>query len=324
MATRINYENNLNENVDIGDILYSSKYVNDFFKIRTLEDLKKETKILIDSTEDPDLKTGLQIMLKLISHEKKDVVAYSLGKLYTMIHDEKTRKMILNELNEMKGFRDQSLQNTIDQSMDIIEYEMDSYKVFDLSMDIIHRMVSNMSCNTKKLFEFVQLDLSSITKNGNKFELSMKKFIRSLISNHKLMVHWNDMMYSLMELFIEMDGNMHVLDISCEEIDDYFLNTADTEILPYNELKEIELTNENYLHTLADVYATTFRENGHITHLLKYLDDEDYKVRLVGVRALIYVLKKLTNFEDKSPYKNMISNLFKYKRSILPWHVHSK
>lgn len=324
MATRINYKNNLNEDVCIGDILYSSKYLDRFFKIKSLEDLKNETKVLMDSTDDQDLKTGLQIMLTLISHEKKDVVAYSLGKLYTMIHDEKTRKMILDELNEMKNYEDPSLQNTLEQSMNIIEGEVDNYKIFDLSIDIIDHIVSNLSCKTKKLLEYVHLDVSSMTNKSIQLESSIKTYSKSLISNHNIMLHWNDMMYSVMKLLVEMDGNTHVLGITYEEMDDYLLNTNESEFL-YYELKEIELTNENYLHTLADVYATTFRENGHITHLLNYLDDDNYKIRLVGVQALIYVLKKLTNFEEKGPYENLISHIFKYKMSeLLPWHVQGK
>lgn len=320
MATRIDYQNNHNK-ISIGDLLYSSEYTEGFFQIKTLEDLKNETEILMNSTDDQDLKKGLEIMLILISHEKKDVIAYSLGKLYTMIHDEKTRRMILHELNQMKKNDEKGLRNSIEKSMDVITGEVDNYQIFELSVDIFDHLISNLSCNTKKLLELIHLDVTGMSRKGSKLESSIKTFTKSLVTNNTLMLHWNDMMYSVMKLLIDIDEDMNVLGIGGDDLDDYYLKNADSpEILPYAELKEIEITNESHLHTLADVYAATFREKGHINHLLNYLDDEDYKIRRMGVLALIYVLKKLTNFEEKSPYENLISHIFKHdKAEFISW-----
>lgn len=321
MATRINNQNNFNEKNGIGDMLYISKYPEESLQIRSLEDLKNETRTLMNSTDDMDLKMGLEIMLTLICHEKKDVVAYSLGKLYTMIHDEKTQKMILNELNRMKQNNNKGLRSSIEKSMDVIKGEVNSYEVFDLSIDIFDLLISKFSCNSKKLLEMVHLDFAGMSRRSSELESNIKSFSKSLATNNTLMLHWNDMMYSVMKLLIDLDEDMNVLGIDDNDLDDYYLkNPAGPEIIPYKEIIEIELTNESHLHTLADVYAATYRENGHINHLLNYLDDEDYKIRRVGVRALIYVLKKLTNFEEKTPYENLISHIFKINRAeFIPW-----
>lgn len=320
MATRIDYQN-IYDKETIGEMLYSSKYTDGFFQIKTLEDLKNETRTLMNSTDDQDLKAGLEIILILISHEKKDVIAYSLGKLYTMIHDAKTRNMILHELNQMKKNDEANLRNSIEKSMDVITGEVDSYKVFDLSVDIFDHLISNLSCNTKKLLEMIHLDVTGMSRKSFKLESSIKTFTKSLVTNKTLMLHWNDMMYSVMKLLVDIDEDMNVLGLEGDDLDDYYLkNLEGPEILPYNELKEIEITNETHLHTLADVYATTFREKGHINHLLNYLDDDDYKIRRMGVLALIYVLKKLTGFEEKSPCENLISHIFKHNRAeFISW-----
>jgi hypothetical protein len=57
---------------------------------------------LIESTEDTDLNNALKIVNTLISHDKKEVVASSLGNLYVLIQDKSIRELIINELNEMR------------------------------------------------------------------------------------------------------------------------------------------------------------------------------------------------------------------------------
>ena len=67
-----------------------------------IEDFKCIITDLIASTEDNDLNNALKIINTLISHDKEEVVASSLGNLYVLIRDKSIRELIINELNEMK------------------------------------------------------------------------------------------------------------------------------------------------------------------------------------------------------------------------------
>ena len=52
------------------------------------------------------------------------------------------------------------------------------------------------------------------------------------------------------------------------DVNEYYQNNLDKFInIPYNEISEIEVTEETYINTLINVCATTFRENGHIYRL---------------------------------------------------------
>jgi len=56
---------------------------------------------MIGSTDNYDLNNALKIVNTLISHDKKEVLASSLGNLYVLIRDRSIRELIVNELNEI-------------------------------------------------------------------------------------------------------------------------------------------------------------------------------------------------------------------------------
>ncbi|WP_048190804.1 hypothetical protein [Methanobacterium sp. SMA-27] len=79
---------------------------------------------------------GLEIITTLISHENKEVVASSLGRLYLVIQDECIRKFIVKELKEMKCCNDASLRTSAEESLDIIIGDINKYEIFDYSFKI--------------------------------------------------------------------------------------------------------------------------------------------------------------------------------------------
>ena len=105
IATRITSQKIDDEN-SLGDILIFNESKHQIYPLtqppETLEELKIIINNLIDSTENMDLLMGLKIIKTLITHNKKEVVASSLGNLYILIRDESIRKLIINELNEMR------------------------------------------------------------------------------------------------------------------------------------------------------------------------------------------------------------------------------
>jgi hypothetical protein len=105
IATRITSQRIDHEN-SLGDILIFNESKHHIYPLtqppQTLEELKIIINNLINSTENMDLLMGLKIIKTLITHNKKEVVASSLGNLYILIRDESIRKLIINELNEMR------------------------------------------------------------------------------------------------------------------------------------------------------------------------------------------------------------------------------
>jgi len=107
-----------------------------------------------------------------------------------------------------------------------------------------------------------------------------------MIINSRFIESSNDMLYNLLKVMLVIDHN-----------------------IPYNEISEIEVTEETYINTLINVYATTFRENGHIYRLESLLDDDNYKISHMAIVGSIYALKILTNFHEDKPHKNLISEV---------------
>ena len=95
--------------------------------------------------------------------------------------------------------------------------------------------------------------------------------------------------------------------INESEVDDYSLNPHEPEIIPYSELKNLDVTEETYLKSIINIYALTFRENGHLNHLKSLLNDDNYKIRNMAINGLIYALNNLTDCYYDKPHGNFIS-----------------
>ena len=95
--------------------------------------------------------------------------------------------------------------------------------------------------------------------------------------------------------------------INESEVADYFLNPHEPEIIPYSELKNLDVTEETYLKSIINIYALTFRENGHLNHLKSLLNDDNYKIRNMAINGLIYALNNLTDFYYDKSHGNLMS-----------------
>jgi hypothetical protein len=276
----------------------------------TFNGIKNLMKSLYESTDNNDLKMGLEIIVTLISHHKKEVVARSLGNLYILIQDESIRKLIVTELKEMKCDNNVSVRKSAEESLEIITGEVNKYMVFEFSFDILNNIFYNLD-------DYIHTKISFIKHNHNyinKFNSKLKK--RMLHS--RLVENWNGMMYNFLKVMLVIDHNLKLFDIDMVDMDEYYVKNLDQPfIVPYSELSNIEVTNEFYFENLINIYAMTFREKGHLHHLKSLLDDDNYKIRRMAIDALIYALKILTGYKVDNPYQSLILEVLENINSTL-------
>ncbi len=290
----------------LGDILIFDESKHQTYPLtqtpETLEELKGIINNLIDSTENMDLLMGLKIIKTLITHNKKEVVASSLGNLYVLIRDESIRKLIINELNEMRCDERISVRKSAEDSLDVISGEVNKYEIFEFSFDILNKILYKFDDYLHSKHYFNSLNLKYVTK--------INKALKSMLKHSRFVESWNDMMYNLLRVMLVIDHDMDIFHMKNVDVNDYYQNDMDKLFnIPYTQLSEIEVTEDTYINTLIHVYATTFRENGHIYRLESLLDDDNYKIRHMAIVGLIYALKVLTNFHEDKPFENLISEV---------------
>lgn len=118
---------------------------------------------------------------------------------------------------------------------------------------------------------------------------------------------WDEMIYYFMRLITELDICHNILGIKNSEIDNFYLHHYKQGIIPYSELKKLEITEETFFKPIIYLYALTYRENGHLRRLESLLYDDNYKIRNMAINGLIYALNNLTNFYYDKPHINLIS-----------------
>jgi hypothetical protein len=267
-----------------------------------IEDFKVLIKNLIESTNNDDLNNALMIVDALISHDKKEVVASSLGNLYVLIHDKAIRELIINELNEMQCDDKLSIRKSAENSLDTITGEINKYEVLDYGYNILNHIVSRL--DNYNYFK------SYIPINHN--HLSKLNAIKSRIVNSRFTVSWDNMMYNLLKIMLVIDNDLDIFQMNRVDVDDYYQNNFDQAFnIPYHELSQIEITEESPLDTLSMLYAMTYREKGSISHLLGLLDDDNYKIRNMAIAGLFKTLKGLSHFQQYSPDNNLINKVFR-------------
>ena len=305
ISTRITGEKFCDEN-SFGNVSIFNESIHFPYSViqtpETLNDLKSIIYNLIGTTENMDLLMGLKIIKTLISHNKKEVVAASLGDLYILIRDESIRDLIIKELREMRRDDMISVRKSAEDSLEVISGEVNKYEIFEFSYDILNNILCKFEDYLHSKHYFNTINLKPITK--------INSVLKSMIVNSRLTVSWNDMMYNLLKVMLVIDHDLDIFHMNNVNVNEYYQNDMDKVFsIPYNELSEIEVTEETYINTLINVYATTFRENGHIYRLESLLDDDNHKIRHMAIVGLIYALKILTNFHEDKPYENLISEV---------------
>jgi hypothetical protein len=267
-----------------------------------IEDFKGIVKNLIESAGNNDLGNALKIINTLISHEKKEVVASSLGNLYVLIHDKSIRQLIINELNEMKCDDKSTVRKSAEESLDTITCELNKYEILDYSYDILNHIVS-------RLDNYYNFKGYSPIKHHPLARLN--EMIKSRIINSRFTVSWDDMMYNLLKIMLVIDNDLNIFQMNTIDVDDYYQNNMDKSFnIPYNELEQIEIPEDSHLDRLTTIYALTYRENGSISHLVGLLNDENYKIMHMAIVGLNYALKGLSQYQPKSQDNNLINKVF--------------
>jgi hypothetical protein len=280
-------------------------------KPQTHHDLENNLKTTITHTHEKRLKLGLKIVLLLLLHPQHDVRAFSLGRLYPLITEESLRELIIKDLQDMCD----------DSQLDVIEAAQES---LDGISGIVHNLVL-ADIISEVFVEFsVDLEKYGLTHNihfqspfsfphlerQNSFFNSKNKYIFAFIRRYRqLNVLLDKILFSnqLEELFPELT--------SMEEFS--MGNILEDGIIPYSDISNFQWKPADSLERLANIYAHTFMEDGHLHRLKTYLDDEDYHVRQIGVNALIEVVTFLLNCPDEKS-KNLTDSQNQHHKINLP------
>ena len=267
-----------------------------------IEGFKEIIKNLIKTTENNDLRSALKIVNTLISHDKKEVVASSLGNLFVLIQDTSIRDMIINELNEMKCDEKYSVRKSAEESLDMITCELNRYEILDLSYDILNLIASKL-VNYNYFKGHLQINHNPLSK--------INSIIKSKIINSRFTGSWDNMLHNILKIMLVIDSDLNIFQMNTDEVDDYYENDLDKALtVPYEELSQIDNTEVSEFDRLATVYAITYRENGSISHLSGLLNDEDYKTRHMAVAGLCHALNGLSHFQPNYPDQNLINQVF--------------
>ena len=195
-----------------------------------------------------------------------------------------------------------SVRRSAEDSLDVISGEVNKYEIFEFSFDILNQILYKFDHYLHSKHYFNSLNLKYVTK--------INKALKSMLKHSRFVESWNDMMYNLLRVMLVIDHDMDIFHMKNVDVNDYYQNDMDKLFnIPYTQLSEIEVTEDTYINTLIHVYATTFRENGHIYRLESLLDDDNYKIRHMAIVGLIYALKVLTNFHEDKPFENLISEV---------------
>ena len=206
MSTRISHSS-FDNKVGFGDILFYNQSENRNYhlmsKPETLTDFRDMLNNLIDSTENIDLKMGLKIILTLISHPKKDVIAYSLGKIYLMIKEESIRNLIIAEIKKMEVDDNLTVRKSAEESIEMISVEVNKYEIFELSYDILNQLTINLENYVNPITDHIPRKSYFISKFNSK--------VIPKIKNSRFILSWNDLMYDLLDVMIIIHHDLDIL-----------------------------------------------------------------------------------------------------------------
>lgn len=113
------------------------------------------------------------------------------------------------------------------------------------------------------------------------------------------------------------NGTNNYLKIFSPKMDVIALSLEEIENISHEELKDkmiidshiINSNKRDAVKSLANLYAFTFTEKGHLRRLLNLLDDKDYEIQQIGVDSLIKVVNIiLRNSNEKKLLKSISSS----------------
>ena len=133
--------------------------------------------------------------------------------------------------------------------------------------------------------------------------MKWKLIVNSIIKNNYVTKYLNSLTdYFTHEILVILNSPLNILSlfINEEKIEDFSEDeNLDNWLHYYLDIVKVEQT-ENPLNSLANIYAMTFLEKGHLRRLTALLDDEDSNVQMMGINGLIYAITTLlcTNYDQ--------------------------
>ncbi|MGB9936530.1 MAG: hypothetical protein ACPK7O_02320 [Methanobacterium sp.] len=239
---------------------------NDFYSSNELEEIFSKW---IQYTEDTDLKIGLKIILKLISHKNENIRISALSKLYFLIENEYIQQIILKELKNMPKNENRK---SAEYALESIALEVHKFELFDITSDLLVNVENKI--NLKLRFKFL-LNISNDLYNvilANIQSLSNLKEIKNLLKIFNPQI-------SIMIPYLKDIDYMDNENLIKDEI------IIDKSKMKINKGESIE--------SLAKLYSLTFTEKGHLRRLITLLDDKEYEIQQIGVNSLINIVEAI-------------------------------
>jgi hypothetical protein len=276
---------------------------------QTLKELEKLLTDSIKYSQSPELKLGLEIILLLISHKNENIRNSTLAKMFVLMDDGLIRELVVKELKDVSTSGDKESSESAEYSLDLIAEEIHRFEVMDAIFDMFCKLKNRI---TFKVNQFKFIAVSSVYSFGklNSADLSKINIKNNIVHSNTL---FNRLIRKLRALNRKMDKMVPYL----EKIENYDENEY-KEIICLN-IQNSKSREKESLKKLANFYASTFTERGHLRRLMSLLDDENHDIQQIGVKALTKIcetllmdstekklMKPLTSsdLEEISPFKN--------------------
>jgi hypothetical protein len=242
---------------------------------QNLQDLKIILKNLKTTSQNPNFNLGIEIIQILLSHQREEVVSLALGDLFFIFNNRAIKVLIIKELRIRANDSNPNVRKSAQYSLELIAEEIHKFEAFE----IIYGLFSN-----------VLLDLRY------NFRVKWKLKVNSFIKNNHINKYLNSLMdYFTKETLVILDSPLNFLSL--------LINGKNIEHFPedenhdnwlhyYSDIINVE-QNDDPLNSLANIYAMTFLENGHLRRLTALLDDEDSHIQMMGINGLIYAISTI-------------------------------
>jgi hypothetical protein len=284
--------------------------------LNELTDLKMVLESLIKTTENQKSKIGLEIILVLISHKKKDVKAFALGKLYILTHDKYLKKLVIKELKTLVCDKNPQIGKCAQNSLKLCASDANKFETTEIIIELLNGLNKDIQNLKNSIRARVKhLKSSNIITCNNLF---LKSFNRLIIPIDKLEIKLKDRIkhsynmlnyltykYFLLSKISRLFPELSDINVLIEEI------FIEPKTISYSSIAKFELTQKDPINELATIYANTILEKGHIRRLEAFLDDENYNVRRTGVNALTNAANMLINSKKKTFIENLKISLAK-------------
>jgi len=262
-----------------------------------INELKKILNSSIKHTENQRQKFALEIILTLILHKNDNIKVSALDKIYFLIEDEYIKNLIFNGLKNMSRNKNMEITKSAQYSLDSIASDFIKLEIFEILLDLLDGLRSIIKSKADK---FVLSVITSYYTHRNLTDLSKDNYMNKISLNG-----FNEVLRIFIVFNRRIDRKFPYFQ-KIENIIDENLN--ENEIIPKNNTSKLELNNEDAVQNLANLYARTFMEKGHLRRLIALLNNEDENVGIIGFNALMEVLKVLLTDYTNKTFINTISN----------------